>query len=301
MPACSRWRRGWPELSAGPPSVVDVAKTAARPGFVCTECGWTTVKWQGRCGECQTWGSVSEAGAPRLATVQSHTPTSKAVPIARIDPDLAIRTLTGVGELDRVLGDGIVPGAVVLLAGEPGVGKSTLLLEVAARWEAGRKRSQAEEMVKRLTSWLAANPRRLIAAEQGFRARLTDSDPVIEITGKADRIELDGAGRLVVIDFKTGKSIPTDEEVARHAQLGTYQLAIAYGGLEDLPGVPPSAPPGGAILVQLGKNRKDGPEQHQPALADSDDPDWAERMVRGAAAAMAAGSFNAAVNPGCAT
>ena len=74
-----------------------------------------------------------------------------------------------------------------------------------------------------------------------------------------------------------------------------------YGGLEDLPGVPPSAPPGGAILVQLGKNRKDGPEQHQPALADSDDPDWAERMVRGAAAAMAAGSFNAVVNPGCAT
>lgn len=175
------------------------------------------------------------------------------------------------------------------------------VVEVAARWEAGRKRSQAEEMVKRLTSWLAANPRRLIAAEQGFRARLTDSDPVIEITGKADRIELDGAGRLVVIDFKTGKSIPTDEEVARHAQLGTYQLAIAYGGLEDLPGVPPSAPPGGAILVQLGKNRKDGPEQHQPALADSDDPDWAERMVRGAAAAMAAGSFNAVVNPGCAT
>ena len=74
-----------------------------------------------------------EAGAPKLATVRSQAPTAKAVPIGRVDPDLAARTLTGVGELDRVLGDGLVPGAVVLLAGEPGVGKSTLLLEVAAR------------------------------------------------------------------------------------------------------------------------------------------------------------------------
>jgi DNA repair protein RadA/Sms len=117
-----------------------MAKTATRPGFTCTECGWTTVKWQGRCGECQTWGSVVEAGAPKLATVRSQAPTAKAVPIGKVDPDLAARTLTGVGELDRVLGDGIVPGAVVLLAGEPGVGKSTLLLEVAARWaKAGRR------------------------------------------------------------------------------------------------------------------------------------------------------------------
>ena len=95
-------------------------KTASKPGFHCTECGWTTVRWQGRCGECQTWGSIAEVGAPKLAQVQSSVPTSKAVPIAQVSVDLATRTLTGVGELDRVLGDGLVPGAVVLLAGEPG-------------------------------------------------------------------------------------------------------------------------------------------------------------------------------------
>ena len=62
------------------------------------------------------------------------------MPIGEVSADLAIRTLTGVTELDRVLGDGLVPGAVVLLAGEPGVGKSTLLLEVASRWaQAGRR------------------------------------------------------------------------------------------------------------------------------------------------------------------
>ncbi len=116
-----------------------MAKTATRMSHKCTECGWTTARWVGRCGECLAWGSVVEAGAPKLASVSSRVPSSKALPIGRVNADQAKRMLTGVAELDRVLGDGIVPGAVVLLAGEPGVGKSTLLLEVAARWSrAGR-------------------------------------------------------------------------------------------------------------------------------------------------------------------
>jgi DNA repair protein RadA/Sms len=125
--------------------VLDMAKTAARTtptrsGYHCTECGWTAARWVGRCGECQVWGSVVEVGAPKLAQVQSSPPTSKAVPIHQVSADAAARSLTGIGELDRVLGGGLVPGAVVLLAGEPGVGKSTLLLEVAARWaRAGRR------------------------------------------------------------------------------------------------------------------------------------------------------------------
>jgi DNA repair protein RadA/Sms len=69
-----------------------------------------------------------------LTKITAAVPARKAVPISQVSADLATRTLTGVSELDRVLGDGLVPGAVVLLAGEPGVGKSTLLLEVASRW-----------------------------------------------------------------------------------------------------------------------------------------------------------------------
>ena len=116
-----------------------MVKPSTRPTHKCTECGWTTSRWVGRCGECQTWGSVVDAGAPKLAQVRSSVPVSKAVPIGQVSAELATRALTGVGELDRVLGDGLVPGAVLLLAGEPGVGKSTLLLEVAARWaKAGR-------------------------------------------------------------------------------------------------------------------------------------------------------------------
>lgn len=102
--------------------------------YHCTECGWTTVRWVGKCGECQAWGTVVERGAPKLRQVSSSVPTNAAVPITQVRTDTAERRLTTIAELDRVLGDGIVPGAVMLLAGEPGVGKSTLLLDVAAKW-----------------------------------------------------------------------------------------------------------------------------------------------------------------------
>ncbi|MFG6202470.1 DNA repair protein RadA [Nonomuraea sp. JJY05] len=111
-----------------------MAKTAQKPGYRCAECGWRTTKWVGRCGECQAWGTVEEEGARAGANVvQAGAITSPAVPIGQVKAEVATARTTGVGELDRVLGGGLVPGAVVLLAGEPGIGKSTLLLEAAAR------------------------------------------------------------------------------------------------------------------------------------------------------------------------
>lgn len=107
---------------------------AARPGHTCTECGWTTAKWVGRCGECHAWGTVVPDDAATAGPRTSPTaPRAPARPLAEIDVTAARSRSTGVGELDRVLGGGIVPGAVILMAGEPGVGKSTLLLGVAAR------------------------------------------------------------------------------------------------------------------------------------------------------------------------
>jgi len=116
--------------------VSDMAKTAVKTktSYRCGECGWTSLRWVGRCGECQQWGTIEEAGAAPMAQVAPVIPLTRAVPITDVDPSHTTRRPTGVGELDRVLGGGLVPGAVVLLAGEPGVGKSTLLLEVAARW-----------------------------------------------------------------------------------------------------------------------------------------------------------------------
>lgn len=112
--------------------------------YRCTECGWTTIKWVGRCGECQQWGTVVEAsestGLVRTVTPISPGAGRAARPITSIDTTDAPRRTSGVGEFDRVLGGGVVPGAAILLSGEPGVGKSTLLLEVAAQSaKAGRR------------------------------------------------------------------------------------------------------------------------------------------------------------------
>ncbi|MFC6421261.1 DNA repair protein RadA [Ornithinimicrobium tianjinense] len=109
------------------------SRSGSKPSYRCTECGWTAVKWVGRCGECQAWGTVVEHGAPTAVRTGAVAPARPAVPIAEVDAQTARARPTGVGEFDRVLGGGIVPGAVVLMAGEPGIGKSTLALDVAAR------------------------------------------------------------------------------------------------------------------------------------------------------------------------
>lgn len=112
----------------------------ARPAYVCAECGWTTSKWVGRCGECQAWGTVDVAAPVRAGRTKPAPVAVPAVPISQVAIESARSVGSGISELDRVLGGGVVPGGVLLLAGEPGVGKSTLLLEVAARWaRAGRR------------------------------------------------------------------------------------------------------------------------------------------------------------------
>src|SRR5664280_247169 len=91
------------------------------PGHRCSECGWSSVKWVGRCGECQAWGTVSEIGTVRVRTTAAVVVERPAIRIGEVDARQAQARSTGVSEFDRVLGGGLVRGAVVLVAGEPGI------------------------------------------------------------------------------------------------------------------------------------------------------------------------------------
>jgi DNA repair protein RadA/Sms len=101
--------------------------------YRCSECGWSTPKWAGQCASCQAWGSLAEQTGISKAKVVNISERNVARPITEIETNTDGYTPTTVSEFDRVLGGGLVAGAAILLSGEPGVGKSTLLLEVASR------------------------------------------------------------------------------------------------------------------------------------------------------------------------
>src|SRR6185436_2526180 len=111
--------------------------------FVCQECGAQAPKWMGRCVDCGAWNSLVEerpAEAPSGAKTENRYSQfgagSNAKLYAEVETANAVRLSTGIGEFDRVLGGGVVPGSLVLLGGEPGIGKSTLLLQAAAHFAA---------------------------------------------------------------------------------------------------------------------------------------------------------------------
>jgi len=113
----------------------------ARPQYVCANCGAVSSKWQGRCEACGEWNTMSEeaaVSAPVALRTGRGTPVELS-PLAGVGAELP-RTLSGIGEFDRVVGGGIVPGSAILVGGDPGIGKSTILIQVAASLaKAGRR------------------------------------------------------------------------------------------------------------------------------------------------------------------
>lgn len=111
----------------------------AKTAYACVECGYRTPKPLGRCPGCGAWGSFQEASPPppRPPRGKGGLEAPTPIPLARVDEAEERRFSSGMAEVDRVLGGGFVPGEVVLLGGEPGVGKSTLLLEMAKRLPQG--------------------------------------------------------------------------------------------------------------------------------------------------------------------
>jgi DNA repair protein RadA/Sms len=191
-------------------SLLHMPKTSA-PGQVklayrCGECGWESLKWVGRCGDCQAWGTVEQLGQPRLRSVAATSVTSAARPIGDIDAEAARSRPTGVDELDRVLGGGLVPGVVVLLAGEPGVGKSTLVLDIASKFAGPGTRTlyvtgeeSTAQVRLRAGRIKALSPHLFLAAETDIGAvlkHLDDVDPTLLIVDSVQTMavaEVDGS------------------------------------------------------------------------------------------------------------
>jgi DNA repair protein RadA/Sms len=111
--------------------------------FVCRECGGESLRWSGQCPHCRAWNSLEEFRGPRGAARDARGPgvgPARPVPITEVDVDAAPRLVLAWDELNRTLGGGVVPGSVVLLGGEPGVGKSTLVMHLAAQAAAAGRR-----------------------------------------------------------------------------------------------------------------------------------------------------------------
>ncbi len=115
--------------------------TRAKSSYACNECGGQSTKWQGQCPHCGAWNTLVEAVAERIGRHRyaGVAKPSALTPLGRIPAKEAARMPTGVAELDRALGGGLIAGQVVLIGGDPGIGKSTLLLQALAWMSAARK------------------------------------------------------------------------------------------------------------------------------------------------------------------
>ena len=106
--------------------------------YICSNCGYETAKWLGKCPDCGSWNTLNEEvriDAPPQAAASAAACAAASVPapvttLDEVESGEEIRYITGISELDRVLGGGMVPGSVILVSGDPGIGKSTLLLQM---------------------------------------------------------------------------------------------------------------------------------------------------------------------------
>lgn len=163
---------------------------AEKTAYACRACGAVSLKWQGQCPDCDAWNTLEESAPARVAPRRSG--GAKPAEIVELAKETEQRHATGFGEFDRVLGGGLVPGSVVLIGGDPGVGKSTLLQQVAAALPESLKVCYAtgEESLRQI----AQRSQRLGLARSTLRLLSdTDLDNVLEQA-------VDCQARAVVID-----------------------------------------------------------------------------------------------------
>ena len=159
---------------------------ATRSVYVCQQCGASAPRWSGQCASCEAWNTLVETVVNRAASGRAGARAreraasvgSAAIsPIGGVSSAEASRLPTGIGEVDRVLGGGLVPGSIVLFGGDPGIGKSTLLLQLAGR----------------------------LAAAGHSTLYLTGEESASQVRGRAERVGavVDGVGLVASTDLAT--------------------------------------------------------------------------------------------------
>lgn len=161
--------------------------------FVCRECGATSIKWLGKCPDCMAWNTFDEIDvSPKTSRTSEKVGDNKAEKFSELKMPEYIRTHTGMEELDRVLGGGLVDGSVVLLSGEPGIGKSTLLMQICG--ELGRSRKVLYVSGEESKGQLKMRAERLnITGDTLYLLTETDTDSVL---AECDKLKPD----VIIID-----------------------------------------------------------------------------------------------------
>jgi len=232
-----------------------------------------------------------------------------------VHADTARSAALGFGSVVHVLADGVgrgdVPADLDVLMERLDRVWSGLAFE--ARWQSDQQRDAARAAVQRFLHWHGAERgRRTIATEHRFEVTVETPAGAVTLRGSMDRVEVDAAGRVHVVDFKTGRQAPTGPEVEAHPQLGLYQLAVSRGALadpdadsdpdaEDRTG-PVLAPPqlGGAELVHLRLEHKGLPKvQRQAPLAAPDGTTWVEHLLLTSQRRVLAEDFPPVPNESC--
>lgn len=197
--------------------------------FVCQQCGAESQRWMGRCADCGEWDTLVEQPVQQpQAGGRLVAPASRPMPVSALSEAELARVKTGLDEFDRVLGGGLVAGSVILLAGDPGVGKSTLLLQALdglASQDHGRPclYASAEESVGQLRlrgqRLGVVNENLLIAAEtevEALEAHVADSRPAAAVVDSIQAVfsqQLEsGAGSVSQIRFCAGRLIRLAKE-----------------------------------------------------------------------------------------
>lgn len=155
-------------------------------GFVCRHCGFATRKWLGRCPECGEWDSLAEERQPERNRSAGN--AAPALPLMLASRAPLPRLITGIAELDRVLGGGVVPGSVVLVGGDPGIGKSTLILQLLAALAAAEHRvlyvtgEESIEQIRMRADRLAIREERIFLAAENRVESIADLAAAVKPT-----------------------------------------------------------------------------------------------------------------------